>query len=90
MLWSLLFILLFSTPVQQIATNEVRPDQSDPQAVLQKGLEAEAAGNYEKALEIWLQAKPTLEHPSLAIARNYMRVATEQKLSDYYKAASAL
>lgn len=92
MLWPILLSLLlalFSPSDTQLLAAEP-PQTPDPEALLQQGLEAEAAGNYEKALEIWLQAKPTLEHPSLAIARNYMRVATEQKLSDYYKAASAL
>lgn len=89
MVWLLLFILSV-TPVQETTLTETGSDPADPREILQRGLEAEADEEYEKALQIWLEARPTLVRPSLAIARNYIRVATEQKLSNYYTAASAL
>ncbi|MDZ7772287.1 MAG: GWxTD domain-containing protein [Balneolaceae bacterium] len=56
----------------------------------EQGLQAEERGDYEEALTIWLSAKTRLDHPSLRVGRNYIRLATEQELEDYYAAASAM
>ena len=57
---------------------------------LHQGLEAEQAQEYEKALEIWFDARQDLDIPSFQISTEYLRVVTEQELRDYYPMAFAM
>lgn len=54
---------------------------------LEKGREAENNGEYEKALNIWFEARIQLDTPSVAIGTEFVRLATEKQLSHYYKPA---
>ncbi|MGF1669542.1 MAG: GWxTD domain-containing protein [Balneolaceae bacterium] len=63
---------------------------NDQKKYLEKGLKAEQEGNPQEALEIWQQAAGALQHPSVEIAAEYLRVATQYQLSDYYRSASAI
>ncbi len=57
---------------------------------LELGREAEAAGEYEQALNIWSEAQSRLQIPSLELGVEYIRLATEQQLSEYYPMAVAI
>ncbi|MEX2600747.1 MAG: GWxTD domain-containing protein [Balneolaceae bacterium] len=57
---------------------------------LNRGLEAEASEAYEEALEIWREARAELNEPSLAIAVEYLRLATEQQMKRHYPMASSI
>lgn len=59
-------------------------------ALLQRGLDLEADGRYEEALQTWDSAYTELFTPSLAIGREYIRLATEQKIREHYEAAFAM
>lgn len=60
------------------------------QYLLEEGLRLEEQRNYLQALETWESALTRLERPSPAIAFEYLRVATEQGISDKFKTASSL
>tara|TARA_R100000479_G_scaffold101117_1_gene50347 strand:- start:1475 stop:3511 length:2037 start_codon:yes stop_codon:yes gene_type:complete len=64
--------------------------QSGEKALLEKGYQLEAAGEFEEALELWASAVEELEHPSLAIGREYIRLTTDHNLRDYYETASSM
>ncbi|MGF1669541.1 MAG: GWxTD domain-containing protein [Balneolaceae bacterium] len=57
---------------------------------IEKGLELEKQGKPIEALKLWQQATMELDVPSLALATEFLRLATEHGLSDYYRTASAL
>ncbi|MDZ7772290.1 MAG: GWxTD domain-containing protein [Balneolaceae bacterium] len=82
----LIALLLPFTPV----STATGPDPPTAQQLFEEGLEAEERGDYKEALDIWLSAKVELDHPSLRVGRNYIRLATEQGMEDYYQAASAM
>lgn len=87
---NLLFPLFFFATVLLVTgtvSTTIAQDHSD---YLETGLNAEQSGNYETALEIWFQARQDLENPSLKIATEYLRVATEQDLNKYYQMAYAM
>lgn len=88
MLFILLLFVNLAQADQSVAQNQ-NATSSDLTA-LERGLEAEQAGDIEGALDIWLNAKATVEHPSTAIGSNYVRLVTEQEMTDYYTVASAM
>lgn len=89
LLW---YVLLGALPAHA-APSPVQDGKADPvtgntpETYLERGLEAEAEGDYERALTIWLEAKGRLQAPSPAIGIHYLRLVTEQGLSDYHEAA---
>jgi len=77
-----IFILFFILASGQPEMEGVQVDR-----YLQEGLKLEQQGKPEQALILWDRAKGKLEIPSLAIATEYLRLATEHKLSKYYRPA---
>ena len=57
---------------------------------LSRGLKAKQAGEYEQALEIWLQARPELPEASYAIGSEFIRLASEQRMKPYYEQATGM
>jgi GWxTD domain-containing protein len=55
---------------------------------LEQGLLAEFRGDYEQALKIWSDAREELDEPDSRIGFEFIRLVTEQQLSDYYEIAS--
>jgi GWxTD domain-containing protein len=55
---------------------------------LEQGLLAEFRGEYEEALNIWIDAREELDEPDSRIGFEFIRVATEQELSDRYEDAT--
>lgn len=84
---SLLLAFLFVLIHSPITTAQDAPSLHQ---LFKDGLRAEEQGNYEQALAIWLGAKANLGRPSVQVGRNYIRLATEQQMAKYYKAASAM
>jgi len=78
--WILPLLIAAPAPAQSPAGDEL----------LRRGLELELQGKPGAALELWQQAAAELEVPSLAIATEYLRVATEHELDEYYRTATAL
>lgn len=76
-----ILLLLLSLPVFS-AGNE--------SALLQKGLDLESDGQYEQALQTWASAFTKLEIPSLAIGREFIRLATQENLREHYHTASSI
>jgi GWxTD domain-containing protein len=64
--------------------------QSGEKALLEKGYQLEATGEFEEALDVWGTAVEELEHPSIAIGREYIRLTTDHNLRDYYETASSM
>ncbi len=56
--------------------------------ILDDGKFLEMEGSYEAALQVWETAGDKLEFPSIEIAMNYIRVATDHELRSYYESAS--
>lgn len=56
----------------------------DSEGILGAGLRAEAQGDYKGALKIWETAVTELEVPSLAIAVEHIRLATEREMDGHY------
>ena len=77
----LIFSLCFASVNLQSLTEET---------LLNHGLELEAEEKYEQALEVWSSAFTELDTPSLAIGREYIRLATEHNLREYYETASSI
>jgi len=67
-----------------------QPSVDKEDKLLQKGFDLVEMEEYEKALEIWGTAFTELEDPSFAIGREYISVATEHQLENYYKTASSI
>jgi GWxTD domain-containing protein len=57
---------------------------------LEQGLLAEFRGEYKQALDIWQDAREELDEPDSRIGFEYIRVATEQELADYYEKATEM
>jgi len=55
---------------------------------LKQGVYLEHQGKPEQALQLWQQAIGVLEVPSVVIATEYLRMATQYKLRDYFPSAS--
>src|SRR5690625_1641672 len=75
------------------------PSSNDPEAGagtdendtwLERGLQAEAKGDFERALQIWSDARRQLEEPDARIGLEYIRLATEQGLQEYYAEATGM
>jgi len=66
------------------------PLPANGNAILEEGLSLESKGEYEEALLIWADAFSTLDKPDPAIGREFVRLATEHKLRDYYELASII
>ncbi|MCG8372667.1 MAG: hypothetical protein MI700_04000, partial [Balneolales bacterium] len=60
------------------------------ESILEEGLRYEEAGNYAEALRTWERAFLEYEKPSFFIAREYIRVATQQQLRENYETASSM
>ncbi|MEX2601217.1 MAG: GWxTD domain-containing protein, partial [Balneolaceae bacterium] len=56
---------------------------------LSLGHEAEAAGKYEEALNIWVDARARMATPSIEMGLEYIRLATEQQLRGHYPMAAS-
>ena len=78
LLVTFLFIFQFSEPETDNKASEI----------LEEGLELVQQEAYEDALLIWADAYSTLENPSPAIGREFVKVATEQRINEYYELAS--
>ncbi len=65
-------------------------DSTPEHRLLHQGLDLEAAGHYEDALEVWASAFTELDTPSLAVGREYIRLTVEQNLRGHYETASAI
>lgn len=72
--------------ILSIVFTPMHPDSEEE--LLQRGLDLEADGQYEQALEVWSTAFTELETPSLAIGREFIRLTTEQNIRPQYKLAS--
>lgn len=57
---------------------------------LEQGLLAEFRGEYEQALDIWQDAHEELDEPDSRIGFEYIRVATEQEMAEYYEKATEM
>ncbi|TVQ03158.1 MAG: GWxTD domain-containing protein [Balneolaceae bacterium] len=62
----------------------------DAEYWLERGRLAEAAGEYEHALQIWSKAQSELRTPSTELGLEYIRLASEQQLREYYPMAVAM
>lgn len=56
----------------------------------EKGLEEKKNKNFQEALDIWYQAKTTLDEPDFRIAQEYLKLVTGQKLKQYYQKATEI
>src|SRR6056297_1770209 len=75
------FIIL---PVQIIAGSPL----NNIEDYYKKGLNEQEQGNYEKALEIWAEAKENLREPDFRISHAYIELVAKENLKDYYTTAS--
>lgn len=57
---------------------------------LERGYQAEREGDYEKALRIWSRAREELEVPSSQIGLEYIRLAAEHGLREWYAEATSM
>ncbi|NBC03243.1 MAG: GWxTD domain-containing protein [Bacteroidetes bacterium] len=64
--------------------------QNNADIFLQKGLELEKQGKPVEALKLWDDAVPNLKYPSASIAAEYLRMAAEHGLTNYYHSASSI
>lgn len=81
---SVLSTILIFLMIQGVS--EIENDES----FLNQGLILEEKGTPEKALQLWEESVYELQIPSLAIATEYLRVATEYELVQYYSSASTM
>ncbi|MEX0894998.1 MAG: GWxTD domain-containing protein [Balneolaceae bacterium] len=65
----------------------VQAEQTDR---FEQGLLAEFRGEYEQALTIWGNAKNELDDADSRIGFEYIRLATEQEMKEYYQQASEM
>jgi len=89
-MWLILSLLLMhlGIPVVQPAGGLMQGDTE--KQILERGLKAEEAGNFKLALETWKKAKETLPEPGTEIGRQFIRLATEQGMEDYFETASKI
>ncbi|MFU8862106.1 MAG: GWxTD domain-containing protein, partial [Cyclonatronaceae bacterium] len=78
------FYLLILSLIFVSASSLTEPEEE----LLKQGLELEAQGRYEQALDLWTEAFTELETPSLAIGREFVRVAAGNGLESYYPLAN--
>ncbi len=79
-LWLLLFLMIPVTVAGQYHDADW----------LEQGLLAEFRGEYEQALDIWMDARDELDKPDSRIGFEYIRIATEQEMADYYEKATEM
>lgn len=84
-IFSFILVVLFSMQSGNHATVNL-----DAEYWLERGREAEAAGEYEQTLKIWSEAQSKLRIPSLELGVEYIRLACEQQLREYYPMAIAM
>ncbi len=77
---------LWILPLFVAASAAAQPQNAED--LLRRGLELERQGAPGATLELWQQATAEPDVPSLAIATEFLRIATEHKLRDYYRPAS--
>ena len=65
-------------------------DENNVDRYLRDGLALEQEGRPEPALKLWNDVIPTLEYPSVIIATEYLRIAAEYELTNYYRASSSI
>lgn len=80
MITFLFLLLLQISPATQ--------DHALGEQLFQDGLEAEAAGDLEMAIDYWVQARLILKEPYPQIGFEFIRLITEYRLKDYYEYAS--
>ncbi|NGP77011.1 GWxTD domain-containing protein [Balneolaceae bacterium YR4-1] len=80
-----IFILTF-IPLHLVASSP----QVDKEGYYNRGLIELEEGNFEEALQIWLEAKSNLEDSDFRISQTFIQLATKEKLEDYYTAASEI
>lgn len=68
----------------------IQPLNNQEENLLQQGFELIELEEYEKALEVWESAFTELDEPSFSIGREYIRLATEHQLENYYQTASSI
>ena len=68
----------------------LQPLDNQEEKLLQQGFELIEMQEYERALEVWGTAFTELEDPSFFIGREYIRLAAEKHLENYYQTASSI
>ena len=64
-----------------------KPESRYNDLVFIAGLELIKKGEYEKASEVWYEAKDRIDTPDYRIGQHFIRLVTEQKLKEYYPEA---
>jgi hypothetical protein len=80
-------ILLF---IALLLHSQAVSDENNVDRYLRDGLALEQEGRPEQALKLWNDVIPTLEYPSVIIATEYLRIAAEYELTNYYRASSSI
>ena len=78
------FFVFIILPVQIAASSPL----NNIEDYYKKGLNEQEQGNYEKALEIWAEAKENLREPDFRISHAYIELVAKENLKDYYTTAS--
>jgi len=78
---NILSVILFFI-IAQVMNDDYHMDR-----YLRQGIDLERQGKTEQALQLWDQAIGELSIPSLTVATEYLRVATEYEHHDYYRTA---
>lgn len=66
-----------------------RTEAQDSATYLRQGLEAERNGETERALNIWLRGKASVD-PDPRLGFEFLRAVTEDSLAGYYEFASLM
>lgn len=77
-------LILFTLPTQQA----VSFPQTDTEGYYSQGLTEQEEGNFEKALQIWMEAKENIKEPDFRISQSFIQLATKENLEDYFRSAS--
>lgn len=80
-----IFILVF-LPFQQVGSFP----QTDVDGYYSQGLVEQEKGNFEKALQIWIEAKNNLKEPDFRISQSFIQLAAKENLEDYFTVASEI
>lgn len=80
-IFGLIFLLI------QPAAGSALNDSSD---YYKQGLNEQEEGNYERALQIWEEAKENLQEPDFRISHAYIELVAKENLEDYYTTASEI
>lgn len=78
-----IFILIF-LPIQ-LALGAPLNDIED---YYQQGINEQEKGNFEKALQVWSEAKDNLEEADFRISHSFIKLVAKENLEDYYTTAS--